>query len=504
MTSVRLYGASIGPVRRLRIMPIDPNRPPMSDRVQSLQRETYSDLPDANKTTAFTLAWVELDEPGHPKGMYVNRVTTPQGDRQWEMVGGGAVGSSLPDTRFVVGKKLLNLESPGSSTYVTISDAVAAASAYQAISGGLPAVILVHPDKYDESVTLPPGVSMSGLSSGSNKVVIGGSVTVKGGTEIYGSVSALKCERLEVELTGKNQRCDLFGIEVMKGISIQQAPGSGMVNVLLIDCNSILELKASASEAFVGVYGGAIGGFIADAGGGFLYSRLMGTYLSPSNGFRSVQMNGGIGYFIDCVHSGPDDVSPIGVLTGSATAYFVGGVREADSFPYVVTSPDGTGRLYWNNVSGPTGKVSIDTRFDPSLSLRSPLVTGNGYSSFTVGLLINGGGPSLATIPHACETFEADVTYTVPPDSVRANNAYAIVSLPSVKEILLGKRVKVINGRSLSHPQSGPIAVVPFPGESIGDLTGTDPNITSMDYLILAGGDFVDLSSTSTGWKICG
>lgn len=218
-------------------MPIDPNRPPMSDRVQSLQRETYSDLPDANKTTAFTLAWVEFDEPGHPKGMYVNRVTTPQGDHQWEMVGGGAVGSSLPDMRFVVGKKLLSLESPGSSTYVTISDAVAAASAYQAISGGLPAVILVHPDKYDESVTLPPGVSMSGLSSGSNKVVIGGSVT---------------------------------------------------------------------------------------------------------------------------------------------------------------------------------------------------------------------------------------------------------------------------NGRSLSHPQSGPIAVVPFPGESIGDLTGTDPNITSMDYLILAGGDFVDLSSTSTGWKICG
>jgi|JI10StandDraft_1071094.scaffolds.fasta_scaffold03006_17 hypothetical protein len=485
-------------------MPIDPSRPPQSDSVQATQREGFSSLPDADRSPAFTLGWAELDEPGHPKGLYFNRVTTPDGGHQWEPVGGAASAPQLPDVRFVVGKKSLDLQSPGSATYETIADALAAVDVYQASNPGSPALVLLHPDTYFESATLPPRVSMAGLSAGSNKVIVGGTITIKGDVDAYCSVSALRCERVEIDLSRKNQRVDLYGVEITKGVYVSQSVGSGMANVLLIDCNSISELKASVSEAFIGVYGGAIGGFVVDASAGTCFSRLLGSYLSSSNGILPVQMIGGIGYFIDCVYSGRENARPIATLERDALAYFIGGVRESDSFPYVVTSPDGSGRMYWNNVCGPTGKISIESSFDPNLALKSPMVTADGYAGFAVNVLIDGAAPTTATVPRACETFEVIVSYFTPPSSVLVDNAYAIVRLPSARELLTRKRLKVINYRPLTEAGAGPMAVVPFPGETIGDLTGTAPNITGIDYLILSGGDAVELSSTSSGWRICG
>jgi hypothetical protein len=53
-------------------------------------------------------------------------------------------------------------------------------------------------------------------------------------------------------------------------------------------------------------------------------------------------------------------------------------------------------------------------------------------------------------------------------------------------------------------PTSGAVALVPFLGETVNFLSGTLPNITSLDYVILAPGDFVELSQTNTGWTIVG
>jgi hypothetical protein len=485
-------------------MPINPNRPPQSDRVQAIQRNYFSDLPDANASTAFTLAWVEFDEPGYPRGLYVNRVTNPAGGHQWDYAGGGAVVAELPDMRFIVGKKPLNLQAPGSSTYETIADALTAVGAYQGANPGARAVILLHPDTYAESVTLPPNVSLSGMSAGPLNAEISGMVTINGSDGSYTAVSNLRCVSMQLNILGDKQRCDLSGVEISSGFAAYQSSAKGFGMLVMLNCNCANVLKGSFSNALVAAYGGFIGGYVADVTSGFAYSRMIGTQLSSSKPLSPINLSGGEGQFLDCIYDSVDGSSPIAILSNGARASMVGGTRISDSHPYVVTSPDGTGELYWSRVSGQSGKVTIDSHFDPNLSIKSPMVTCDGYAGLSVSLFINGVSPAFAVVPNACETFEVDVTYVIPPSDVLSNNAYALVQLPSSKGLLNRKRMKVINTKPLKNPGSGPIAILPAPGEMIGSLTGTSPNITSLDYLIIAGGDFVELSSTASGWNICG
>jgi len=484
--------------------------PPGSQPVYAMQVEKYSNLPAPDSVQAWEEVWVEQNEGVNPFGLYICVLTNPQGNRAWAFVGGGGGSSSpLPTVRFVVGKAALNLIDPGMGTYLTIASALAAVAAYQAANPGAPATIELHADRYVENVSLPPGVSMMGLSGTAETVWVDGIITITGGgVAAQNGLATLQFNELVIHYTSNGQRCDLDRVEALGPVTIDQLANGTFGVYASFDANLSLGLSISVPGFLVcSTLSGRINLLnVSVAPGGTCLFRAYSAIMSADAGpALSAALSGPVfGEFVGCSwYNNAGATLPIISLAVGAQAKITGGQRSNVSLPYIATSLDGTGSLWMQDVAGSTDPTDIDAGVDPALTSKAALPTANGQAFSTDSFNVDGLGPVLILAKRAVDTLELTGTQSVPVDPIRANNAFALCQLPLSTELVSRKRVKILNTANASDPTAASVAIIPTPGELINSiLSGTAANITSVDYLILAPGSSVELSAITAGWQI--
>jgi hypothetical protein len=476
-------------------MPLNPAYS-IFERMQMIQRDVVADLPPLNLAGSPKLGTIARLNNGQFWCVVVDDAS-PTYALIWQQIGAGAVGSVLPDVRFVVGKLPLNLNDPGVATYTSIAQALAAVQAYQLATGGLPATIILHPDTYVESPTLPPNVSMQGLGGSNTRVFVNGTVRLTGSANSSGGLNNLACAALEIEYSGGTQFFNVREVEVAGSVLVTRvAPGFGVLAGVLN--NVIGSFSSTADSIFFALYDGRYNNaqFADPVGGAGI--RAFNVLWSSDLGGSVVSLRSMRAEFANCFWDNGDDIRPILSLEGGAQASVTTGIRLRGSAPHVVVTPDATGTLYWSKVAGP----DIDAAFAPNLALREAFVTADGNAGIAFPVVVDGVSVPEVAMPSAAETVEVVPSYAAPIDPTRANNAFALLRVADAAELINRKRVTIVNISDPTLATSGPIALVMAPGNTINQLTGTAPVITSLDYVILAPGDFVTLSRVPSGWVI--
>ncbi len=490
-------------------MGINPNRPPSSDVLQGLQRATYADLPDPNKTPAFTVALVEQTVGLNAAGLYVVQIDSEPVGHSWVFIGpsAGGGGSTLPTLRFVVaragygggtiGDVVPNTTYTNANPAVALNAALAAAATYRATLQALPEFaayeakvsVMLHPDHYVGTFNVPAGVTIeglganpsdtlvdrinfaspTGLSCGASNLMLigdGGNVAMSsadGGVNYAILLDSVECY-LEPLLSFLHQgsltntRCVLGQVSWTSAAGTMNSQGSQYAKLTLSNVD-----YRSKDDRNVGVFGDPDP--IVTLSGGV--SAMQDTLIGVRNNPLSVMV------FLSNAAS----------LTAIrcdflADASLGGSIFDADqdTLPSSLAVRDITAP--GNNVLyGPPSRLSVT-----SLS---------GHDALTIleqpGAIV---GPGFVTVTPlgSADIIEVTPVYSVP----NTATTFLLVALPSAGRLAPGRRITIKNRSFPATPGAGGIALVTS-GEPIDNLASSAAPVlvTSSSHVIIAPGSQV-------------
>jgi hypothetical protein len=510
-------------------MPINNNRPPQADKVKAIQRQFYGDLPPANPTEAFVLAWVEQPQGPHPAGLYMTIVTTPGGAHQWVWIGpgGGGPGQQLPDLRFVVartgyGGGTLGDIAPG-TTYtdpdpaVAFNAALGAATVYQAALQALPAfagqeakcTVMLHPDHYEGQFVIPSSVTVVGLGANPSDTIVDKLLFALGNNVSSGARN--------LYLAGSGA----------PSLAIEVAPAPGTIRLRFerveSDPNAGVVLTHDGSTEFIEC---KLGSTTATC---FLSSDLLSIRTSYTRlSTDRVNLSSMEDRFIGIPDGNPDLVIKLGDSVIRDALF--GDVPPAPPKPLYVRLAGGAsvsmlncsflqqstvgGSLIDGTIGDPISTLYVrgilcagqhDLYGPPSRLSISPF--GNHEASLTESLSVVVNAPGFSTAPVSGGTpdmIEVSTVYAVPVSSV----TYVLLPLPDANRLAPGRDILVKNTSSPTDPTAGPIALVTTPGQTIDGLPSSPvpASVTSATHVIVAPGSQVTVrvSPSRNGYQIRG
>ena len=513
-------------------MPIDNNRPPQADKVKAIQRQFYSNLPPADPSEAFVLAWVEQPQGPNLAGLYFNIVTTPGGNHQWVWIGpgGGGPGQQLPDLRFVVartgyGGGTLGDIAPG-TTYtdpdpaVAFNAAIAAASAYQAVLQALPAfagreakcTVMLHPDHYEGEFSIPSGVTVVGLGANPSDTIVdklsfpvlpGAS---SGARNLYlagSGAPSLAIESLAAPGAGQLRFERIESDEATAGVSLLHDGATEMIECRLGDTlvgpNPFTPTTLRSDRT------------------SFRRLTTRGTSISS----REDRISGIADGAPDLVIIGGDSsirdmtIGDLSVAAAKALYVRLGGSARVTmlSCSFLRQTTVG-GSLVDGTIGEPVTTLSVrsilcvgqqDLYGPPVRLLVIPLASHEAFLSESVPVTINAPGFVTAALAGGTpDALEVAPSYSVPVSST----TYALLPLPDAARLAPGREVFIKNVSLPTDPSAGPLALVTQPGQTIDGLPSSSApaSVTSATHVIVAAGSQVTVrvSSGRNGYQIRG
>lgn len=510
-------------------MPIDPRRLPQSDKVKAIQRTVYADLPPPDPTEAFVIAWVDDPSPGHPAGFYLNIVSTPTDQHQWVWIGpGGAGGLLLPDLRFVVarfgyGNGTLGDIVPG-TTYtnadpaVAFNAAISAAAAYRAILQAYPefaaneahVTVMLHPDHYVGSFTIPGGVTVAGLGSSPADTLV---------DRVRFDISnGLSSSLRNVFLLGDALTPPAAG-------SALASSGSGAIDLIEVRSTSSSSVTAvfahdgsvSSTESELPVVSWQPAQLSALVSGRSRYQKLtLGNVSLRSredqiigllDGTPTLSLSGGSSLLRDVTIGAAEGVAgakSIHVFLASGASLFaqnVGFLQQATpgGFLFDASGDTAPSSLFIRGVTAPSPN---DFYGPPSRLTVTPLGSHEAASFFSS--IVNVPAPGFQTVAYngTPDILEIGTNYQQP----NTDTTFVLLPLPSAAFLAPGRSILVKNTSDPSQPTSGGLALVTAAGQTINGLASSaaPASVTSASHVIVPAGSQVSVcvNSARSGYLV--